>query len=131
MEVYEQDFTTADLQRLAARAADEAKRSASTQEGGAQTPESEDSAMASATAQPATVTTLSADAEACLAQVAQLGDQDRLVKVISAGFEGKPAFFGFYEHSPGAGQPADRLVVWVVDAGSCEPPALASATQRI
>ena len=130
VEVYDEDFSSADLQALADQAA-KMRSAAATAEGGVDTPGSEDSAMSTAPPQPATVNADSGEATACLAKVAKIGGNDRLVRLIKAGFEGKPAYIGFYEHSPGAGQPPDRLAVWVVDAGSCEPPALASATQRI
>jgi anti-sigma factor RsiW len=131
MEVYDRDLSSEELQALADEEANAVKmRASSVAEGGEQTPASEDSA---ATAPPAEATVFadSGEAMACLANVADLGANDRPVRLIKAGFEGKPAYIGFYAHSPGAGQPEDRVVVWVADAETCAPPALFSGTRRI
>ncbi|MGH2579602.1 MAG: anti-sigma factor family protein [Actinomycetota bacterium] len=58
-------------------------------------------------------------ATACLARPGGLTGRDRLVRLIQATFEGTPAYLGVYRESPGAGQPADRIVIWVVDRRDC------------
>ena len=106
MEVYEQDFSSADLQALprSGGGACPAERGHEAAEGAGDAPRSEDSAMATAPPQAATVYADSTEATACLAN-GRRSVNDRLVRLIEAGFEGKPAYIGFYEHSPGAGQP--------------------------
>jgi hypothetical protein len=59
------------------------------------------------------------DAAACLARPGGLTGQDRLVRLIQATFQGRPAYVGVYLEEPGAGQPADRIVIWVVDRRDC------------
>ena len=54
--------------------------------------------------------------------------RDTLVRLIQARYEGTPAYIAVYAESPGAGQPADTVVVWVV-AGSCR--ILTTASLRI
>ncbi len=59
------------------------------------------------------------DAAACLAKPGGLTGNDRLVRLIQAKFQGRPAYVGVYLESPGAGQPADRIVIWVVAKPDC------------
>lgn len=58
-------------------------------------------------------------AAACLAKPGGLTGQDRLVRLIQATFQGRPAYIGVYLESPAAGQPADRIVIWVVARQDC------------
>jgi hypothetical protein len=58
-------------------------------------------------------------AAACLAKPGGLTGQDRLVRLIQAKFQGRPAYVGVYLESPEAGQPADRVVIWVVARSDC------------
>jgi hypothetical protein len=58
-------------------------------------------------------------AAACLAKPGGLTGQDRLVRLIQAKFQGRPAYVGVYLESPEAGQPADRIVIWVVARSDC------------
>jgi hypothetical protein len=58
-------------------------------------------------------------AAACLANTGGLTERDRLVRLIQATFQGTPAYIGVYRESPGAGQPADRIVIWVVARQDC------------
>jgi anti-sigma factor RsiW len=59
------------------------------------------------------------DAAACLAKPGGLSGNDRLVRLIQARYQGTPAYLGVYQESPGAGQPADRIVIWVVAKRDC------------
>ena len=59
------------------------------------------------------------DAAACLARPGGLTGRDRLVRLIQATFQGRPAYVGVYLEQPGAGQPADRIVIWVVARRDC------------
>jgi hypothetical protein len=58
-------------------------------------------------------------AAACLAKPGGLTGQDRVVRLIQAKFQGRPAYVGVYLESPEAGQPADRIVIWVVAKSDC------------
>ncbi len=49
----------------------------------------------------------------CIDRAAELGQSAQPVRVIVARFEEKPALFGIFLNGPGAGQPADLVVVWV------------------
>ncbi len=65
----------------------------------------------------------SADAAtACLVQAAGGGitGNDRLVRLIRARFGGQPAYVGVYLRTPGAGQPPDKVVIWVASRPDCE-----------
>jgi hypothetical protein len=42
-----------------------------------------------------------------------------LVRLIEAKFDRTPAYFAVFLQSPGAGQPADHAVVWVVAKADC------------
>ena len=58
-------------------------------------------------------------ATACLAGPGGLTGRDRLVRLIQATFQGRPAYIGVYLQQPGADQPADRIVIWVVARQDC------------
>jgi hypothetical protein len=58
-------------------------------------------------------------ATACLANPGGLTGRDRLVRLIEATFQGRPAYIGVYLQQPGADQPADRIVIWVVARQDC------------
>jgi Putative zinc-finger len=58
-------------------------------------------------------------ATACLASPGGLTGRDRLVRLIQATFQGQPAYIGVYREQPGTGQPADRIVIWVVARQDC------------
>jgi DNA-binding transcriptional regulator YdaS (Cro superfamily) len=58
-------------------------------------------------------------ATACLASPGGLTGRDRLVRLIQATFQGRPAYIGVYLQQPGADQPADRIVIWVVTRQDC------------
>lgn len=58
-------------------------------------------------------------AAACLARPGGLTGQDRLVRLIQAQYQGTPAYLGVYLEQPGAGQPADRIVILVVARQDC------------
>jgi hypothetical protein len=62
------------------------------------------------------------DALACIeaSGAPTVGDpRDTLIRLIAAEFDGTPAYIALYAESPGAGQPADRVVVWAVDQQTC------------
>ncbi len=65
-------------------------------------------------------------AEACL-QTAFVTVPGSLVRLISATFNGKPAYIGLYEESPGAGQPADAVAARAASARTCTPLSLAES----
>jgi hypothetical protein len=58
-------------------------------------------------------------ATACLARPGGLTGRDRLVRLIQATFQGQPAYIGVYLEQPGADEPADRIVIWVVARQDC------------
>ena len=43
------------------------------------------------------------------------------IRLISATFEGTPAYLAVVLEGPAPGQPADTVSVWVVDRASCQP----------
>lgn len=45
---------------------------------------------------------------------------DQLVRLIEAKYQGTPAYFAVFLEGPGAGQPPDKVVVWVVSKGTCQ-----------
>jgi anti-sigma factor RsiW len=55
--------------------------------------------------------------------------RDVLIRLIQAKFEDTPAYIAVFAESPGAGQPADHVVVWVVSRGDCR--ILSTASQRL
>ncbi|MGH2528799.1 MAG: anti-sigma factor family protein [Actinomycetota bacterium] len=58
-------------------------------------------------------------AKACLVEPGGLTEGDRLVRLIRARFDGKPAYLGVYLESPGADRPSNRVVIWVVATKDC------------
>jgi hypothetical protein len=56
---------------------------------------------------------------------ATFSDSDRLVRLILARYEGKPAYLGVFLEGPPGKRP-DRVAVWVVGAGDCQPRLLTS-----
>lgn len=54
---------------------------------------------------------------------------DRLLAIIEARFAGTPAYFAALLDSSGEGQPADSVIVWVVDRRDCR--ILSVATQPV
>ena len=85
-----------------------------------------------------------ADADLAIAVAAARGesDQDELLtldefadrsgvpaSLIQAKFEGTPAYIAVFAESPGAGQPPDHVVVWVVSSSDCR--ILSTASQRV
>jgi anti-sigma factor RsiW len=71
-------------------------------------------------------TTLARD---CVRQSGIQGPQDVLIRLIEAEFEGTPAYIAVFSEGPGAGQPADHIVVFVVAKDDCR--ILSTASQRI
>ena len=55
--------------------------------------------------------------------------RDVLVRLIEAKFENQPAYIAVFAESPGAGQPADHVVVWAVSSKDCR--ILTTASFRI
>lgn len=71
---------------------------------------------------PGAATVADAEAESakvCLAEPGGLTESDRLVRLIRARFDGKPAYLGVYLESPGADRPPNRVVIWVVATKDC------------
>jgi hypothetical protein len=54
-----------------------------------------------------------ASAVSCIDAAAGLDSSAQPVRVIEARFQEKPALIGIFLNGPGAGQPADLVVVWV------------------
>ena len=71
-------------------------------------------------------TTLAKD---CVRQSGIQDSQDVLIRLIEAEFEGTPAYIAVFSEGPGAGQPADHIVVFVVAKDDCR--ILSTASQRI
>jgi anti-sigma factor RsiW len=69
------------------------------------------------------------DAKGCVRQSGLQGPRDVLIRLIEAEFEGTPAYIAVFAEGPGAGQPPDHIVVWVVATDDCS--VLTSASQRI
>jgi anti-sigma factor RsiW len=55
--------------------------------------------------------------------------RDVLFRLIEAKFDGQPAYIAVFAESPGAGQPADHVVVWAVSSQDCR--ILTTASGRI
>lgn len=45
---------------------------------------------------------------------------DQLVRLIEAQYQGAQAYFGVFLESPGADQPPDRVVIWIVSTDGCQ-----------
>lgn len=72
------------------------------------------------------------DALACIEQsgAPTVGDpRDTLIRLIQTQYEGTPAYVAVYAESPGAGQPADTVVIWAVSSTGCE--ILTTASLRV
>ena len=69
------------------------------------------------------------DARGCVRQSGLQDPRDVLIRLIEAEFEGTPAYIAVFAEGPGAGQPPDHIVVWVVATDDCR--ILTSASQRI
>lgn len=109
------DYDTDSVQALAKSATGAAKETVSATDSG-----STEAALAA-----------SADeAIGCLQQSgAEFSASSRLVQLIEATFRGTPAYLGVFVQGPGAGQPADHAVVWIVEKQDCS--FLTAASQRI
>ncbi len=85
-------------------------------------------AFASAAQDGASRTT---DAKLCVEQSGlDIGDpRDDLIRLIEAKYQGIPAYIAVFAEGPGAGQPPDHIVVWVVATDDCR--ILTTASQRI
>jgi anti-sigma factor RsiW len=72
-----------------------------------------------------------ADSRHCIQQsgLPTNSPRDVLIRMIQARFEGTPAYIAVFAESPGAGQPADHVVVWVVSTRDCR--ILTTASQRL
>jgi len=55
--------------------------------------------------------------------------RDTLMRLIETQYEGTPAYIAVYAESPGAGQPADTVVVWAVAKAGCR--ILTTASLRV
>jgi anti-sigma factor RsiW len=114
------DYDTDSVQALAKSAAGSAKEAVSATDSGATDSGSTEAALAAAGDQ----------AIGCLKQSgAQFSASIRLVELIDATFRGTPAYLGVFVQGPGAGQPADHAVVWIVAKQNCS--FLTAASQRI
>ena len=72
------------------------------------------------------------DAERCIERsgLDVDGPRDDLIRLIEARYQGTPAYIAVFAEGPGAGQPPDHIVVWVVASGDCTR-ILTTASQRI
>lgn len=67
---------------------------------------------------------------ACLLESGMtIDDRDVLVRVIEASYLGTPAYVGVFHEGPGGGEPADKILVWVVSKPGCS--LLTGLSQRI
>ncbi len=101
----ERSSTNYDDQRLAALAVDTARSTPKTALAG-ESASAPDTGVATA-------------AERCLARGSDVQPQDRLVRLIQAGYAGRPALIGVYLTGPAPGQPATGVLVWVVSSEDC------------
>lgn len=109
------DYDTDSVQALARSAASSAKEAASATDSGAT-----EAALAAA----------GDEASGCLRESgAEFSASSRLVELIDATFRGTPAYLGVFLQGPGADQPADHAVVWIVSKHECA--FLTAASQRI
>ncbi len=56
----------------------------------------------------------------CLMKGSSITENDQLVRLIEARFQGIPAYLGVFLESPGAGQSPTRVVIWVVAKKGCQ-----------
>jgi predicted anti-sigma-YlaC factor YlaD len=103
LEVQSVDYDVARLEALATEVATQVKSGATTV-GGSQS-----------SAPPDTVQT----ALDCLLRASSFTENDRLVRLIEAKFQGTAAYLGVFLESPKAGQPPDQVVIWVVAKKDC------------
>jgi anti-sigma factor RsiW len=109
------DYDTDSVQALAKSAADTAKQLASANDSGAM-----EAALAAA----------SDEAIGCLQRSgAEFSNSSRLVELIEARYRDTPAYLGVFVQSPGADQPADHVMVWIVAKQDCS--FLSAASQQI
>ncbi|HXF36417.1 MAG TPA: zf-HC2 domain-containing protein [Actinomycetota bacterium] len=78
-------------------------------------------AMASADGESVAQRPSEREALACVAAGSDLTPEDRIVRLIEARFQGKPAYLVVAHRGPGAGQPPTKVVIWVISTQSCEP----------
>ena len=102
LEVQPVNYDTAGLEALASDVAAQAK-SDGMMVGGLQSPAAQDATRA---------------ALECLLRGSSLTENDQLVRLIEAKFQGTPAYLGVFLESPKAGQP-DQVVIWVVAQKDC------------
>jgi hypothetical protein len=95
------DYDAASLESLASQAADLAKQTQT------------------ATAPQPAYASDSGSALGCLLEGSDVTDNDRLVRLIEARFQGAPAYLGVFLESPGAGQSPTQVVIWVVGKLDC------------
>lgn len=115
LELQETDYDTAAVQALAGEAARVA-------------PPSEVAGAGSAASVPVGSPAQTARARACVAK-AFPGFPGTPTRLISASFEGTPAYLAVVLEGPAPGQPADTVSVWVADRTSCQP--LSFTTTRL
>lgn len=109
------DYDTDSVQALAKSAASSAKEAPTATDSGAT-----EAALAAA----------GDEATGCLRESgAEFSASSRLVELIDATFRGTPAYLGVFLQGPGADQPADHAVVWIVSKHDCA--FLTAASQRI
>ena len=114
LELQQTDYATADVQALAAEVA--------------RVPASEVAGAGSATAVPVGTVAQTARAQACVAK-AFPEFPGTPIRLISARFEGTPAYLAVVLEGPAPDQPADTSSVWVADRATCQP--LSFTTTRI
>ena len=118
------DYDDAGIQAVAVEAADAV---AAAEEGkAAEATTAPPAAFASTVQDSKERTSLAKD---CVRQSGIQGPQDVLIRLIEAEFEGTPAYIAVFSEGPGAGQPADHIVVFVVAKGDCR--ILSTVSQRI
>ncbi|HEY7659718.1 MAG TPA: zf-HC2 domain-containing protein [Actinomycetota bacterium] len=77
-------------------------------------------------AQDAAFQSIPKDALACVEGSGGPAEEAGLIRLIRAEYRGTPAYLAVYAEGPGAGQPADRIAVWVVATTDCRILTLAS-----
>ena len=103
LEVQSVNYDTAGLEALASGVAAQAKSGAMTV-GGSQSLAPQDTTQA---------------ALECLLRGSSLTENDQLVRLIEAKFQGTPAYLGVFLESPKAGQPPDQVIIWVIAEKDC------------
>lgn len=121
-EIQDVNYTDTSLQELAGRLAAESGAPAEEAFGGEAEEEAQDRAATEASPVaplPTPREEVRVEAFECLQQGAELGPDAQVVKIIAASFKGTPAYIGAFLEGPGAGEPPDRLVIWVVSRDDC------------